>query len=471
MHRGRGVSVIVSLVLAWSTAAYSIQTQNKALYTQTVHQFLVQKDLSLSNQGVTLFEQTLMGLTFLALGDRGRAESQLNQALLLEKEGHLSGPKLWLALFAIHFDQLTGQSTHTKKIEEICEWFCALPQYQGLPSMSEKFEGGAIPWFRIVSLEDAQLGLIVLEKGASVTPNKNKAQLFKTRATSLKKSLEKWSSYPENSFLLCGIASDEEMSLPLKESLKSYQMQTNVFLLSHHYYEGIQTADSPSSFLQLYWKHLQQQNSNAQARATQYKRMRGLIQSLESFLDWKYENNLKVYDRSHLAFLNKKEDWYLPERAKMKFRGQGIADVCFDFFLETWNPLGEDLPKMALNRQKTEKESKGPQELAQKAKLHMLAGETDLAQKWAMTCVDQYGRSSDAPSAEAVATSWLILGKIYHDQSESASNQFKFTMADHYKEKRDQAFQEVERSYPTASVIDSRGPFKRVLQVIKEIYN
>lgn len=468
MAQKKSLSLILAVVLMWASPAFSLRSMPSAPYQQSVYHFLKEKS---GTPEVSFFEHTLMGLSFLSLGDWDAAERQIGICLEIRMKGEhrLAGPELWLALLCFQYEQFTQNDAFRKMGENICAWYLSLPKYEGLPAMGESEE--RIPWGSIVSLEDAQLAKEVISMGAILTQDADLQKQFEAGVVSVSLGLKKWEAYPQNSFLLFGMFADHEKTKTETRKAFTYAIANNIHIVTDHFFAEAATADSPWVFLRGYWSSLEKTGGEEQEKRQRYQKMRRVVQSLDNFLDWKEQNNLKVYDRSHTEYLSGSEEWFLPEEKKSSFNSRGVADVCFDFFQQSWNPLRLEPVEITDLEETPSNDADHAAGLAHQAKLHLLAGETKKAEELAQQCVDLYGTNKEREIEEAVASSWLILGKIYHDLSGSASSKFKFSLADHYSSERDRAFQQVRQSYPTASVIQPKRAVNRVWDVIKKIYD
>jgi len=297
------IPFVLSAVLIWASPIDAVITVSPDPFKPSQVPYSVNKKNQDPNEVQPLFEHCLKSLSFLSTGDLIQAQSQLDLCIKIAKENDfkLAGPELWLALLTFQFEQLSGKATYRKIGEAICHWFCELPQYQGLPAMSDLDTHDQIPWNKISSLEDARFGAIVLNLAATLTENKETKQLFETKAKSLIENVQKWSSHPRNSFLLFAIPTDQERPGIPFETIKNYSVSRNVFIVSDENLDELIVADSTWSFLKLYRESLEKQVGKQVDKRARYQRMKQIIQSLNSFLTWMERNSFKVLKRNKTA--------------------------------------------------------------------------------------------------------------------------------------------------------------------------
>jgi len=142
------IPIVLTTVLIWASPINAVITVSPDPFKASKVPYSVNKKTQASNEIQPLFEHCLKALSFLSTGDLIQAQSQLDLCLKLSKESNfkLAGPQLWLALLIFQFEQLSGNATYRKIGEANCLWFCELPQYQGLPAMSDLETHEQIPW-------------------------------------------------------------------------------------------------------------------------------------------------------------------------------------------------------------------------------------------------------------------------------------------------------------------------------------
>lgn len=159
-----------------STSQQDLACMNRWLTNQInkktglLESFRPTSDMYLEKQGAT-YDQALAGIGFLILGDTGKAQEILDFYKKkwngdgfsnfyftptgnpgIEYTTHL-GPNMWIALFALHYDRLTGKKQYQELAEDIVLWAMKLPHHQGGAAMSNKDEWRA-QWSKVVSTEN-----------------------------------------------------------------------------------------------------------------------------------------------------------------------------------------------------------------------------------------------------------------------------------------------------------------------------
>ncbi len=456
----KGLVLFLIVVLGAQRNLFSIETETSP--ARLMAPFLDRYQATHNLAVEALFERTLVGLAYLGLGEWEKAQIQLNlcKKMAAERESRLAGEELWLALFAFQFDLVTGQKKERAWGEALCQWYCDLPTYQGLPVAGKGVGPWGVDWESLVSLEDLRFAIPVLALAEKVSENKELKKKFHAKRSELEKVLPQWAGFPESSFLVVSLLTDQQSQM--KPQWQLYQIQKRLFLVVDKQYALGDAVSSEREILPVLWEKLSREKGSN--RELYYEKARRAVHSLEAFQTWKQENNLKVYDRSHLSFLNQEEGWFVPDAAKRNFNEKGVADICFDFFQQRWNPLVENEP--ILSEGETE-----ATRLAAKARWYLLNGEHQRAEQTAKTCVDRFGPSATTQQdQDAVAACLLVIGKLYRDKADEAGSDFKFSMADRFEQQSDEALQKAARQYPTASVGNSRGNGKKLLSVIKDLY-
>lgn len=450
MNKAGWGAMVAAITLLTSQPGMAFSKSDSAASFSLTYQFL--KEEIVRPQASSLYEKSLIGLAFLFLGDAKLARAQLEKGIGIwsdAEEVQMGGSPLWLALLALQYERVTGDPQFRPTAEKICDQFCALPRYHGLPSMGAETLDG-IPWMRIVSLENARLAIAVLRLASTAR--------YQKEAQRLEAALKKITPLPAGSFLLIGFEADSQTGAA-SQNFREYQLAKNVYLATEENLDrSVVAAGSTEELLRVYWDLMAASRLPQEEKTARYENLRRVVQSAENISEWLDENNLPR--------LNSEEDWFLPEGKKSLPAGHGIVSVCWDLFRGRWNPLGAELPQ---RKQAPVAKAAAPSQLFEMARIQLVAGNTGKAEMLAQECVDQYGHNPAC--ADQVASAWLILGKIYHDRSQAASERLMFTTADDLQHKRDVAFNKVRTGYPTASVEAGSGFFSYVAEVIQNLYN
>lgn len=435
----------LAAILAVSQAAWALPKSDKNIYYSLINKYLSEK---ISAQDA--YEHALVGLASLALGDFTRAGRELRSGLqdLEEREETKTAPTLWVALLALQYGRLSGDKSYQEVALQICRQFAAGPRFGGLPPV-ESEDRRDLPWGHIVCLEDARLGAAVLKLAG---------EEFHAEAARLEKGAARWAHLPKNSFLLMAMPSDAGTGAASGGALKEHYLAKNLFLATDADLRGAIPAESTAALLQ---------GCRGKLTDDRFDALRRLLYAQNALLDWMEEPEARAYRVSGTAVLESRDEWFSPERGAASRPEKGTASVCWDFFKKGWNPYSAEVRPVGASMAKAELNSAAA--LFEMARLHLVAGEKKAAEALAQECADRYG--SDPACADIVASSWLILGKMYHDQSRAASSRLMMTSAEKLEQKRDRAFSQVQRGYATASVTDSSSGFSYVTDVIKKIYN
>ncbi len=446
----QGIVILLVIMLG-------VPGQVKAVQSNHFNDYLDVAASRLSTSSSSLFEQTLLGFTYLGLGEWEKAEAQIliGKEVVEKNKNLLTSFKLWLALLSFQFDFLTEQNKYGLFGEKLCLDVCSLPTYNDLPVMGKRKDIWNVDWSCFVALEDIRFGIEVLDVATQLTLNLKNKKTFEVKKQKLIQALPLFESFPENSFFVFSYLDDQSSDIEDKRKSYFFNVSNGLYFVSDQRKIAMPKPGKTKRTL-AYFAGLMREEQSERAIA-KYEKARRSINGLRPFSVWKKENQLKIYDRSHLASLNKKEDWFFPDRFKDKFSDKGLADICFDFIKTYSHPL-------KLQKTVVVKEELNSLILAKIAKRHLLTGEYNKAERWAKKSV------ATDQDRDAVASSWLILGKIYRDKADHAKSDFKFVLADQYQEKSEHAFQTVARHYPTASVIDSKSSLKRVVEIIQGLY-
>lgn len=473
MKKGLALGMVIG-GMVWNLPAFSAPNQTSEAYLQSVQQYMSEENQKSSFSKTSLYERSLVGMARIFLGDIEGARVLLESCLTdsRESEERLAGPQLWVALFALQYERITDERRYHSDAVEICKWYLALPRAQGLPAISNTNSDGVF-WTQTVSLEDARLGTAVLRLASALSANAELKEKMEIEAANLEGEIQKWNQIPDGSFLLMASAPGALH--------KSFRLEKGIYLVANPELQAAQNAESVSEMLRSYWSRLSHQSLTDEEKAARYEITRRLAQSAENLLLWREENNLKVYDVSSTALLYGREEWYFPE-GKKRARAAGVIPVCFDLFRGRWDLFSvasaavNIAPASTSCRGKaclapTSVQSQTPDALFEMARIYLLAGETEKAEKWAQACVDDPQAQANPAYADAVGSAWMILGKIQHDRSATASTKLMLTSADHYRSRRDVALNKIKTNYPTASVTAQNGVIRSVVQIIREMYN
>lgn len=459
--RKQGLAILLFMMLALPHKTFSVETTNHPLTTKSITPFLDQYQRSGSLAVEGLFEQSLVGLSYLGLGEIEKAERQMKlcQKIASQRVVALTGHQLWLALFAFQFDQVAGKKKYSAWGEALCKEVLDLPSYQGLPVMGNGKGEWGVDWECFVSLEDVRLSLSVFALAEKMTQHKGLKKRLHQRRETLSQELASWDRFPENSLVLFSILKDRDALGDVESHI--FKVKENLFFVTDKRLSPVY-RESEEKMLHSFWEKIQK--SELKKKVVHYEKVRCSINALKAFKLWKKENDFKLYDRSHLSFLSEKEEWFLPELAKRQLKEKGVADICFEFFQQQWNPLTEI-------RSIQGSEQAEATYLASQAKWHLVQGQKVKAEQLAKDCVDRFGPvARTEEEKDAVASSLLVIGKIYRDKADMAEYEFKFNLSDHFEQKSDQALQKVVRHYPTASVVESKGTVRKLIEIIKDIY-
>lgn len=426
-----GIIAAMFLVQTASGARTVATNSSSQTYYSAVRDFL-SAEISKGSE-ISLYEHSIVGLAFLALGDAALARQQVEKVVqdFQEAEELLAGEKLWFALLLLQYENVTHHAKFRSVAENICREYFTLPRYQGLPAVREA-EMDGVPWQQVVSLEDARVGVAVLRLMAKIAVESR----YQEEAQRIEQATCQWRNLPKGSLLLMTMAPDDSATAsPAADAVKLAPVAEKFYVVT----DGVE----------------------ATLRAHRWIRIVDLIQ------EWQEDAPNRIYDGRGAFSDGEAKEWYSPRPQMRRAGGCDVIAVCWDLFRRGWDPTSTELPAAAPTNFSEKPEN--PATHFETARIYLLAGKQEKAERWAQACVDEAG--SDPVYSNQVASAWLILGKIYHDQASSADGQFKFEMADQLKAKRDYALREIQTGYPTASVADSSGFISYVVDVIKKLYN